>query len=108
MAGKEFLSKNDTHQLDLFFATDEEDEKVPDTFYKYGLTIIDVATRYKECEPIKSKTSKDVKIAIEKIYARSPLDFPNLIQVDGGNEFKGVVSQMYMEKGTKIVDWRKE
>ena len=90
---------NEVHQADLLF--------VPhDTFkrktYKYALTIVDVASRYKEAEPLTSKDSSEVMSAFKIIYKRSPLTFPRLLQVDPGREFMGVVTNSMKKHGTKI------
>jgi len=65
--------------------------------YKYALTVVDVASRYKEAEPLTSKTSDEVAQAFQKIYKHSPLKWPEMLQVDPGHEFMGVVTKE-MEK----------
>ena len=39
---------NEVHQADILFLPD-------DTGYKYALTIVDIASRYKQAEPLKKK-----------------------------------------------------
>jgi hypothetical protein len=57
--------------------------------------VVDVASRYKEAEPLTSKEASGVAKALEKIYKRSPLTYPkHLLQVDPGTEFKGEVSRL--------------
>ena len=58
------------------------------------LTIVDVASRYKEAEPLSTKEAKEVADALSRIYRRGPLKWPNLLQVDPGHEFMGAVSQV--------------
>ena len=65
--------------------------------YKYALTVVDVASRYKEAEPLTSKNSDEVSKAFQSIYRRSPLTWPNMLQVDPGREFMGAVTKE-MEK----------
>lgn len=78
---------NKVHQADLLFLPHDHG-------YKYALTVIDVASRYKEAEPLKTKKADEVTAALSRIYKRSPLTFPAVFQVDPGREFMGSVSQM--------------
>ena len=61
--------------------------------YKYALTVVDVASRFKEAEPLTSKDSTEVAKSFEKIYKRRPLKWPQLLQVDPGREFMGTVTK---------------
>ena len=90
---------NDTHQLDVLFLPHD---KVGKLTYKYALTVVDLANRYKEAEPLTNKSAQTVASAIQKIYNRSPLTFPRLIQVDDGSEFKGDFSKLMKKHGTLI------
>ena len=63
--------------------------------YKYALTIVDVASCYKEAEPLTSNASPKVARAFYTIYKRSPLRRPKLLQVDPGREFMGEVTQLF-------------
>ena len=78
---------NAVHQADLFLPHD----KLPRgcKVYKYALTVTDVASRYKEAEPITSKKSDEIAQAFQNIYKRSPLTWPKMLQVDPGCEFVG-------------------
>ena len=60
---------------------------------KYVLTVVDVASRYKEAEPLTSKNSDEVAKAFQTIYRRSPLTWPEMLQVDPGREFMGAVTK---------------
>ena len=44
--------------------------------YKYALTIIDVASLYREAEPLVRKDSNEIANALSRIYRRSPLRWP--------------------------------
>lgn len=68
--------------------------------YKYALTVVDVASRFKEAEPLTSKDSAEVARCFQKIYKRGPLRWPQLLQVDPGSEFMGAVTKE-MEKQMK-------
>jgi len=57
------------------------------------LTVVDVASRYKEAEPLTSKNSDEVALAFQKIYKRSPLKWLEMLQVDPGREFMGAVTK---------------
>ena len=50
---------------------------------------MDVASRYKEAEPLSTKESAEVAKAFSTIYKRSRLKWPKLLQVDPGREFMG-------------------
>lgn len=90
---------NHTHQMDLLFLPHD---KVGRFTYKYALTVVDLASRYKEAQPIQNKSAKTVADAIEKIYSRSPLTFPSLVQVDDGSEFKKEFSKLMKKHGALI------
>lgn len=86
---------NNTHQADLLFLT--HDKK-----FKYALTVIDIASRYKEAEPLKTKRASEVSEAIQRIYDRSPLDFPERIMLDLGHEFMGEFISLMKKHSVKI------
>ena len=92
---------NKVHQADLLFLPHDRPGRGR-KLYKYALTIVDVATRYKEAEPLATKEAKEVSDAIEHIYKRGPLTWPKLLQVDPGREFMGVVNTLLAKHKTKI------
>ena len=61
------------------------------------MTVVDIASRYKEAEPLTSKNSDEVVKAFQSIYKRNPLTWPQMLQVDPGREFMGAVTKE-MEK----------
>ena len=85
---------NDTHQIDLLYLPYD---KIGKKKYKYALTVVDIASRYKDAEPLTERSANAVAIAIAKIYNRGPLTFPRLIQCDEGAEFKGKVNQLFLK-----------
>ena len=85
---------NSVHQADLLFLPHD---KIRRKTYKYALTVVDIASRYKEAEPLTSKDSGEVARAFQTIYRRSPLTWPHMLQVDPGREFMGGVTKE-MEK----------
>ena len=76
--------------------------------YKYALTVVDIASRYKEAEPLTSKNSDEVAKAFQSIYKRSPLTWPNMLQVDPGREFMGAVTKEMEKHKTYIRRGRTE
>ena len=89
---------NEVHQADLLFLPhDKKGRKL----YKYALTVVDVASRYKEAEPLTSKESAEVAKAFTNIYKRT-LKWPKILQVDPGREFMGSVNNLMRSKNVNI------
>ena len=87
------------HQADLLFLPhDRRGRKT----YKYALTVVDVASRYKEAEPLSTKESAEVAKAFSTIYKRSRLKWPKLLQVDSGREFTGEANKVMKAHNVKI------
>ena len=64
--------------------------------------MVDVASRYKEAEPLTSKSAAEVADALKRIYKKSPLGWPKILQVDPGREFMGAVSQLLAKHNVSI------
>ena len=90
---------NEVHQADLLYLPHD---RVAKRTYKYALTVVDVASRFKEAEPLTSKGATEVAEALSRIYKRSPLKWPKLLQVDPGKEFMGAVSQLLAKHGVSV------
>ena len=92
---------NEVHQADLLFLPHD---RLPRgrKIYKYALTVVDVASRYKEAEPLATKVAKEVADALSRIYKQSPLKWPRLLQVDPGREFMGAVSQLLAKHSVSV------
>ena len=90
---------NEVHQADLLYLPHDT---VGRKTFKYALTVVDVASRYKEAEPLVTKEAKEVAAALEKIYRRSPMKWPKLLQVDPGREFMGSVSQLLAKHNVEV------
>lgn len=86
---------NEVHQADLLFLP-------KDGQYKYALTVVDIGSRYKASEPLKTKNSTEVADAFAKMYKKGPLKWPTLLQVDPGKEFMGEVTKLMKKNSTKI------
>ncbi len=63
--------------------------------------MIDIASRYKDAEPLTSKESNEVAQAFSKIYSRK-LKWPKTLIVDPGKEFMGEVTKLMKKKGVTI------
>ena len=90
---------NEMHQFDLMYMPS-------DTLYlnkyKYILSGIDVASRYKVARPSRTKQAKDVAEMIANIYKVEPLTYPKTFQCDSGSEFKGEVTKMLEKHDVNI------
>ena len=87
---------NAVHQADLLFLPHDQLPRGKKIF-KYALTVVDVASRFKAAEPLTSKDSSEVSKVFRKIYRKRPLKWPKILQVDPGREFMGEVTKE-MEK----------
>ena len=96
---------NKVHQADLLFLPHD---KVGRSTYKYALTVVDVASRFKEAHPLTSKDSTEVAKAFQTIYTRGPLKWPQMLQVDPGREFMGAVTKEMEKHKTSIRRGRPE
>ena len=81
---------NEIRQADLLFLPHDT---VRRKTFKYALVVIDVASRYKDAEPLTSKESSEVAKSFEKIYSRK-LKWPERIIIDPGKEFMGRVASL--------------
>ena len=92
---------NAVHQADLLFLPHD---KLPGgkKVYKYALTVVDVASRYKAAEALTSKKSDEVARGFAKIYKKGPLKWPQLLQVDPGREFLRAVTKIANEHNVTI------
>ena len=90
---------NAVHQADLLYLPHD---RVGQRTYKYALTVVDVASRYKEAEPLADKSATEVAAALGRIYKRGPLTWPRLLQVDPGREFMGAVNQLLAKHNVSV------
>jgi len=65
---------NKVHQADLLYLLPHDRPPRSRKTFKYALTVVDVASRYKEAEPLTTKEAKEVAAALERIYRRGPLN----------------------------------
>ena len=89
---------NQVHQADLLFLPHDT---IWGKVYRYALVVIDVASRYKDAEALKTKDSGEISKCFAKIYSRR-LSWPGVLMVDPGREFMGNVSTLMEKHGVKI------
>ena len=82
---------NEQHQFDLLY--------MPHVFegntYKYILTGVDVASRYKVTRSHRIKKSSEVAFVLQAIYKKGGLfKYPKVFQFDNGLEFKSEVTKV--------------
>lgn len=70
--------------------------------YKYILTGIDVASRYKVERPLRTKKSADVAEMVKDIFKAGPLRYPKVFQYYYGSEFKSDVTKLLGKKVVQI------
>ena len=71
--------------------------------YKYILTGIDVASRYKVAKPFRTKKSSEVAFVLEAIYEKGGMfKYPKVFQCDNGPEFKNEVTKLLEKHNVDI------
>ena len=80
------IKPNKQHQFDLLYLPHYV---FKGNTYKYIVTGIDVASRYKVARPLATRISSKVAFALEAIYKKvSVFKYPKVFQCDNGSEFK--------------------
>ena len=82
---------NEMRQFDLLYIPSDT---LYGNKYKYILSGIDVASRYKVVRPLTTKQAKDIADIIANIYKVGPLTYPKIFRCDNGSEFKAEVTKM--------------
>ena len=71
--------------------------------YKYILTGINVASRYKVATPLKAIKSSEVAFALEAIYKKGgTFKYPRAFQCDNGSEFKNEMTKLLEKHSVEI------
>ena len=71
--------------------------------YKYILTGIDVASRYKVVRLLRAKKSSEVPFVLEAIYKKGGVfNYPKTFQCDHGSEFKNEVTKLLEKHNIEI------
>ena len=91
---------NEQHQIDLLYMPHNLSEG---NTYKYILTGIDVASRYKVAKPLKTKKSSEVAFVLEAIYKNGGVfKYPKAFQCDNGSEFKNEATKLLEKHNVEI------
>ena len=87
------------HQFDLLYMPSDS---LYGNKYKYILSRINVASRYKVARPMRTKQAKDIAEMIADIDKVGPLTYPKIFQCDNGSEFKAEVTKMLEKHEVRI------
>ena len=93
---------NQVHQFDLLSMPGD---KLYGSKYKYILSGVDIASRFKVARPLRTKKVKDVAALIEDIYKAGEehgLAWPKTVMLDAGTEFLGEVTKLFQKHNVKI------
>ena len=91
---------NEQHKLDLLYMPHNVLEG---NTYKYVLTGIDVASRYKVARALKTKKSSEVALALESFCEKGGVfKYPKVFECDNGSEFKNVVTKQLEKQNADI------
>ena len=91
---------NEQHQFDLLYMPHNVFEG---NTYKYILTGIDVASRYKVARSLRTKKSSEVAFVLEAIYKKSGVfKYPKTFQIDNESEFKNEVTKLLEKHNVEI------
>ena len=71
--------------------------------YKYILTGIHVASRYKVTRTLRTKKPSEVAFVLEAVYKKGGmLQFPKMFQCDNASEFKSEVTRLLKKHNAEI------
>ena len=91
---------NEQHQFDLLYMPHNVFEG---NTYKYILTGIDVASRYKVARPLRTRKSREVAFVLQAIYKKGGVfKYPKTFQCDNGSEFKNEVTKLLEKHNVEI------
>ena len=90
---------NEVHQFDFLHMPSD---MLYGNKYRYILSGINVAFRYKVARRMRMKQVKDVVNMIADIYKVGPLTYPKVFQCDNSSEFKAEVTKMLEKHGVCI------
>ena len=91
---------NEQHQFDLLYMPHNLFEG---NTYKYILTGIGVASRYKVTTALRTKKSSEVAFVLEAIYKKGGVfKYPKTFQCDNGSEFKNEVTKLLEKHNVEI------
>ena len=91
---------NKKHQFDLLYMPHNAFEG---NTYKYILTGVDVASRYKVPRPLRIKKLSKITFVLEAIYKKGGVfKYPKVFQCDNGPEFKNEVTKLLEKHNVNI------
>ena len=91
---------NEQHQFDLLYMPHNLFEG---NTYKYILTGIDVASRYKVARPLKTKNPSEVAFVLKAIYKKDDVfKYPKVFQCNNGSGFKNEVTKLLEKQSVDI------
>ena len=90
------MISNEMHQFDLSYMPSDT---LYGNKYKYILSRIDAASRFKVARTMRTKQAKEVA---EMIYKVGPLTYPKIFQCDNGSEFKAEVTKMLEKHEVRV------
>ena len=96
----EITKSNEMHQFGILYVPSDV---VYGTEYKYILTVIDVASRYKVARALRSKKADEVAFVLEAIYKKGgDFKYPKDFECDNGSEFKSKVTKLLKSHSVEI------
>ena len=81
---------NEVHQFDLYMPSDT----LYRNNYKYILSGMDVASRYKVARPMRTNQAADIADMMADIYKVGPLTYPIVFQCNNESKFKAKVTKL--------------
>ena len=91
LTSSEVTIPDQMHQSDLLYMPSDT---LYGNKYKYILSGIDAASRYKVARPLRTKQAKDMAEMIADIYKVGLLTYSKIFQSDSGSKFNGEVTRL--------------
>ena len=96
----ELTKPNEMHQFGILYVPSDV---VFGTEYKYILTGIDVASRYKVARALRSKKADELAFVLEAVYKKGGhFKYPKIFQCNNGSEFKSKVTKLLESHNVEI------
>jgi hypothetical protein len=89
------FEKNVYYQADIMYMPEDKG-------YKYILVCIDMYDGSVDAEPLKTKDNETVIKGFRKMFSRKYLDYPFMITLDQGSEFKSSTKNYFNKNGTNV------
>ena len=91
---------NEQHWFDLLYMPHNLFEE---NTYKYILTGIDFAPRYKVSRPLRTKNSNEIAFVLGAIYKKGGVfKYPRTFQCHNGSEFKNEVTKLLEKHNVEV------